>query len=66
VADAVWGRRLHSSQELTGWAEDGLTLKMRLNSMEEVERLVLSIGTHATGFKLRVGPVPEQRTINLS
>jgi len=47
-ADDVRGRRLHSSQELTELPEGMLRLHMRLNSIEEIERWVLSMGTHAT------------------
>lgn len=48
AADDVRGRRLHSSQELTDHPEGGLTLKLRLSSLEEVEKWVLSFGAHAT------------------
>src|SRR5206468_6410462 len=46
-ADAVRGRRWHSSQELIDHPRGGLTLKMRLNSLEEVEGWVLGFGSHA-------------------
>lgn len=46
-ADLVRGRQWHWSQEMTDHPEDGLTLKMRLNSLEEIERWILSWGTHA-------------------
>jgi predicted DNA-binding transcriptional regulator YafY len=48
AADDVRGRRLHDSQELTELAEGMLRVKLRLNSLEEIERWVLSLGTHAT------------------
>jgi predicted DNA-binding transcriptional regulator YafY len=48
AADDVRGRRLHSSQELTELAKGLLRLRLRLSSLEEVERWVLSMGTHAT------------------
>lgn len=48
AADDVRGRRLHSSQELTELGKGMLRVKLRLNSLEEVERWVLSMGTHAT------------------
>ena len=51
ATDLVRGRKCHSSQELTelpGWQ---LPLRMRLNSIEEAERRVLSWGTHATVVK---------------
>ncbi len=47
-ADDVRGRLWHPSQELTDHPGGGLTLKMRLNSLEEVERWVLGYGRHAT------------------
>jgi len=47
-ADDVRGRRWHRSQELTDHPRGGLTLKLRLNSLEEVERWVLGFGSHAT------------------
>ena len=48
AADDVRGRRLHSSQELTEMPGGMLRVRLRLNSLEEVERWVLSMGTHAT------------------
>lgn len=57
AADDVRGRRLHSSQELTELSNGMLRVKVRLNSLEEIERWVLSMGTHATVVrpeKLRV------------
>lgn len=48
AADDVRGRRLHSSQELTELPMGALRVRLRLSSLEEVERWVLSIGTHAT------------------
>jgi hypothetical protein len=47
VAD-VRGRRLHSSQELKELPEGTLRVRLLLNSLEEVERWILSMGTHAT------------------
>jgi predicted DNA-binding transcriptional regulator YafY len=38
---------LHSSQELTELGEGRLQVKLRLNSLDEVERWVLSFGVHA-------------------
>jgi proteasome accessory factor B len=46
-ADDVRGRRWHSSQEFTNHPDGSLTLKMELDSLEEVEGWVLSFGTHA-------------------
>src|SRR5207244_8551308 len=48
AADDVRGRRLHSSQELTELPNGMLRVRLRLTSLEEVERWVLSMGTHAT------------------
>jgi proteasome accessory factor B len=48
AADLVRGRKWHSSQELTELPSRQLRLRMRLNSIEEAERWVLSWGTHAT------------------
>jgi predicted DNA-binding transcriptional regulator YafY len=47
-ADDVRGRRWHASQELTEHPRGVLTLKMRLNSLEEVARWVLGFEDHAT------------------
>jgi predicted DNA-binding transcriptional regulator YafY len=41
-------RRWHVSQELTDLPGGGVRLRLRLNNIEEVERWVLSWGTHAT------------------
>lgn len=48
AADDVRGRRLHSSQELTEMPRGMLRVRLRLDSLEEAERWVLSLGTHAT------------------
>jgi len=48
AADDVRGRRLHSSQELVELGAGKLRVRLRLNSLEEVERWVLSFGAHAT------------------
>ncbi len=48
AADDVRGRRLHSSQEVTEMPGGMVRLRMRLNSLEEIERWVLSMGTHCT------------------
>ena len=47
-ADDVRGRRWHSSQELTELPGGRLRVKLRLNSLEEVEGWVLGFGGHAT------------------
>ena len=46
-ADDVRGRRWHSSQELTELDEGRLRVKLRLNSLQEVERWALGFGVHA-------------------
>lgn len=48
AADDVRGRRLHSSQELTELPKGMLRVRLRLNSLEEIQRWVLSMGEHAT------------------
>ena len=48
AADEVRGRRWHASQELTELPKGMLRLRMRLNNIEEVEKWILSQGTHAT------------------
>ena len=48
AADLVRGRKWHSSQEMTELPGRQLRLRMRLDSLEEAERWVLSWGTHAT------------------
>jgi len=47
AADDVRGRRLHPSQELTEMPKGMLRIRLRLSSLEEVERWVLSMGAHA-------------------
>jgi proteasome accessory factor B len=48
AADLIRERRWHASQELTELPGRQIRLRMRLNSIEEAERWVLSWGTHAT------------------
>lgn len=48
AADDVRGRRLHSSQELTELPGGMVRLRLRLSSLEEIERWILSMGSHAT------------------
>jgi predicted DNA-binding transcriptional regulator YafY len=48
AADLVRGRRWHTSQELTELPGRRVRLRLRLNSIEEAERWVLSWGMHAT------------------
>jgi hypothetical protein len=47
-ADDVRGRRWHSSKGLTELGQGRLRVKLRLNSLEQVERWVLGFGNHAT------------------
>ena len=46
-ADLVRGRQWHSSQEFIDLPDGGARLTMRLTSLEEIERWVLSWGVHA-------------------
>ena len=46
--DLVRGRQWHSSQELTERPGGCSQLRLRLNSLEEIERWVLAWGIHAT------------------
>jgi predicted DNA-binding transcriptional regulator YafY len=48
AADDERGRRLNSSHELTERPRGMLQVRLRLDSLEEAERWVLSLGTHAT------------------
>jgi predicted DNA-binding transcriptional regulator YafY len=48
AADLIRGRRRHSSQGLTDLPGGQMWSRMRLNSIEEAERWVLSWGSHAT------------------
>src|ERR1044071_3604467 len=48
AADDVRGRRLHSSQELTELPKGMLRVRLRLNSLEEVEGGILGFGKPAT------------------
>jgi predicted DNA-binding transcriptional regulator YafY len=48
AADLIRGRRWHHSQELIELPRRKVRLRLRLNSLEEAERWVLSWGTHAT------------------
>ncbi len=46
--DLIGGRRLHPSQELTPLGGNRSRLTLRLSSLDELEREILSWGTHAT------------------
>ena len=48
AADEIRGRRLYGSQQMTELPKGLLRLRIRLNNLEEVERWLLSFGTHAT------------------
>jgi predicted DNA-binding transcriptional regulator YafY len=48
AADLIRGRRWHASQELLELPKGSLRMRLRLNNIEEIERFVLSWGTHAT------------------
>ncbi len=54
AADEIRGRRWHESQELMELPKGLLRLRMRLNNIEEVERWLLSFGTHATVVRPKV------------
>ena len=47
-ADLIRGRKWHASQEITELPKRQLRLRLRLNSIHEAERWVLSWGSHAT------------------
>ena len=47
-ADLIRGRKWHASQEITELPGRQLRLRLRLNSIHEAERWVLSWGVHAT------------------
>ncbi len=48
AAESIRGRRWHASQTLTDRPKGGLRLEMRLTSLKEVDRWVLSWGPHVT------------------
>jgi len=48
ATDLIRGRRWHSSQEFLELPDGTSRFRMRLNNIEEIERWVLSWGTHAT------------------
>jgi predicted DNA-binding transcriptional regulator YafY len=48
AADEIRGRRWHASQEIMYLPGGVVRLRMRLNSLQEVERWVLGFGEHAT------------------
>jgi predicted DNA-binding transcriptional regulator YafY len=53
ATDLVRGRRWHFSQTLVELSGAGSQLRMRLSSLEEIERWVLNWGTHATVVRPR-------------
>lgn len=48
ATDLARGRQWHASQEFTELPDGSSRIRMRLNSLEEIERWVLAWGTHAT------------------
>lgn len=48
AADLIRGRKWHASQRVTELPNGQMRLSMRLSSLEEADRWVLSWGTHAT------------------
>ena len=48
MAQLIRERRWHASQELTDLPGGGVRLRLRLNNLQELERWVLSWGTHAS------------------
>ena len=48
AADLIRGRKWHTSQEIMELPRRQIRLRLRLNSIEEAERWVLSWGRHAT------------------
>jgi len=48
AADLIRGRKWHASQEVSELPKRQFRLRLRLNSIEEAERWVLSWGQHAT------------------
>ena len=53
AADEIHGRRLHFKHELTKMPRGMISLRLRLNSLEEIELWLLSFGTHATVIRPR-------------
>ena len=53
AGDLVRGRHWHATQELTELPSGEVRLRLRLNSLEEAERWVLSWGVHATVVRPR-------------
>ena len=51
ATDLIRNRRWHSTQEFTELKDGCSRLRFRLNSIEEMERFVLSFGTHATAVR---------------
>ena len=53
AGDLVRGRHWHATQELTELPSGEVRLRLRLNSLEEAERWVLSWGVRATVVRPR-------------
>lgn len=54
AADEIQDRRWYQSEDVTELPKGLLRLRMRLKNLEEVERWLLSFGTHATVARPRV------------
>ena len=54
AAESIRGRRWHASQEVTELPGGGLRLRMRLTSLNEADRWVLSWGAHVTVVEPKV------------
>jgi predicted DNA-binding transcriptional regulator YafY len=53
AADEIRGRSFHPSQEVTEAGMGMMRLRLRLNNLEEVERWLVSFGSHATVVRPR-------------
>ena len=53
ATDLLRGRKWHASQQLQEMPKGGCRLSLRLNNIEEIERWILSWGTHATVVRPR-------------
>jgi len=71
ATDLVRGRQWHGSQEFTELPGGGSHMKMRLNGIEEIERWVLTWGTHATvirpnALRLRLAKIAQDLAVKYS
>ena len=53
ATDLLRGRKWHASQQFQEMPKGGCRLSLRLNNIEEIERWILSWGTHATVVRPR-------------